>query len=31
MMYRMWDKKSKEEKEELLTQANYYLEHVDDL
>lgn len=31
MMYRTWDKKSNEEKNELLTQADYYLNHVDDL
>ncbi|WMN11764.1 cryptochrome/photolyase family protein [Marivirga salinae] len=31
MMYRTWDKKSNDEKEDLLTQADYYLHHVDDL
>lgn len=31
MMYRTWDKKQNEEKEELLIQADYYLNHVDDL
>ncbi len=31
MMYRTWDKKSNDEKKELLTQANYYLNHVEDL
>ncbi len=31
MMYRTWDKKSNDEKEELLTQADYYLKHVNDL
>ncbi|WNB17539.1 cryptochrome/photolyase family protein [Marivirga arenosa] len=31
MMYRTWDKKSKEEKEELLNQANYYLDNINKL
>jgi len=31
MMYRTWDKKSDDEKEKLLTQAEYYLNHVDEL
>ncbi len=31
MMYRTWDKKSQKEKTELLEQAAYYLDHVDDL
>lgn len=31
MMYRTWDKKAQQEKEELLTQADYYLNHIDDL
>ena len=31
MMYRTWDKKSDDEKEELLTQADFYLNHIDDL
>ncbi|ADR23103.1 cryptochrome/photolyase family protein [Marivirga tractuosa] len=31
MMYRTWDKKSDQDKEELLKQADYYLEHVNEL
>lgn len=31
MMYRTWDKKSEQEKEELLKQADYYLAHVNEL
>ncbi|MGJ3233609.1 cryptochrome/photolyase family protein [Marivirga sp.] len=31
MMYRTWDKKSAQEKEELLKQADYYLTHVNEL
>jgi deoxyribodipyrimidine photolyase-related protein len=31
MMYRTWDKKSSKDKEELLNQADYYLEHVNEL
>jgi deoxyribodipyrimidine photolyase-related protein len=31
MMYRTWDKKSDQEKEELLKQAGYYLQHVNEL
>ena len=31
MMYRTWDKKSGKEKAELLEQAAYYLDHVDEL
>jgi deoxyribodipyrimidine photolyase-related protein len=31
MMYRTWDKKSTTDKDELLTQAEYYLKHIDDL
>jgi deoxyribodipyrimidine photolyase-related protein len=31
MMYRTWDKKSEQEKEELLKQADHYLAHVNEL
>ncbi|SMG29348.1 deoxyribodipyrimidine photolyase-related protein [Marivirga sericea] len=31
MMYRTWDKKSDQEKEDLLKQADYYLAHADEL
>ncbi|WP_340153730.1 cryptochrome/photolyase family protein [uncultured Marivirga sp.] len=31
MMYRTWDKKSDQDKHDLLEQADYYLEHVNEL
>ncbi|RUO72758.1 cryptochrome/photolyase family protein [Idiomarina seosinensis] len=31
MMYSVWHKKSQQEREQLLEQANYYLDHLDDL